>query len=52
MKTTKGKDIKIRINENLKIRYQKALAESGVSATDHLTNVIFDFVTKHEAKKK
>lgn len=53
--TRKDKDIKIRIAGNLKERYIAALNEEGLSATDHLTNVIYDFVTtveKRNSKKQ
>lgn len=46
----KDDHINIRVNGKLKERYDAVLLGCGMSKTDHLTNVIFAFVTANEKK--
>lgn len=51
-KMVKDDNINIRVNGKLKERYETVLGNCGISMTDHLTNVIFSFVTANEKKTK
>lgn len=48
----KSQVLHFRVTDVLKAKYETALAENGVSITDHLTGEIAKYISVHERKKK
>lgn len=48
--TAKSKNINMRINGELKAKYEDALERAGVSVTDHLTMKILEFILLIDTK--